>query len=92
MTEDSDRRFHHRRAATLSAWASLNDQGERRPCTVQNMSASGAHLTFPTAAELPPRIRLEIPQLSLEVDATVAWSRAEHHGITFLWPRHTRQR
>jgi hypothetical protein len=92
MTEKNDRRSHHRRAATLQAWAILNDQAERLPCTVQNMSASGAQLTFPTAIDLPPQIRLEIPQLSLEVDATVAWSRAEHHGITFVWPQHTRHR
>ena len=92
MTGDSDRRLHHRRAATLSAWAIVNDQEQRLPCTVQNMSASGAQLTFAKAIELPPTIRLEVPQLSLEVEAQVAWSRAEHHGITFMWPRHTRHR
>ena len=89
MTETTERRLHHRRTANLRAWAILDDHGEGLACTVQNISVGGALLRFPSAIALPPQFGLEIPQVSLTVDARVAWSRAEHHGVAFIWPHHT---
>ena len=86
MTEESDRRWHNRRGATLGARVMLNDA--TLPCTVRNMSASGAQLTFATSVELPQEFALEVPQLDLKVHAQLIWSRAEQHGVTFLWPQY----
>jgi hypothetical protein len=35
---------------------------------------------------------LEIPDHNLSVEARVTWSRAERHGVTFIWPKGRRGR
>ena len=89
MTEGTDRRRHNRRQSTYRARAVFNDQSPALPCTVQNLSASGAQLTFAAAVALPPSFVLEIPSLDLQVEARVVWSRAEQHGVTLVWPQRT---
>jgi len=89
MTEGTDRRRHNRRQSTYRARAVFNDQSPTLPCTVQNLSASGAQLTFAAAVALPPSFVLEIPSLDLQVEARVVWSCAGQHGVTLVWPQRT---
>jgi hypothetical protein len=65
-------RMWGRRASVLRASVVFNDHSAGLPCTVENMSASGAQLVFAAAVELPARFQLEILQLSLKVDAHTA--------------------
>jgi len=89
VTEGTDRRRHNRRQSTYRVWAVFDDQSPALPCTVQNLSASGAQLLFATAVALPPSFVLEIPSLDLQVEARVVWSRAGQHGVTLVWPQRT---
>jgi len=89
MTGESDRRWHHRRASVFSASVVFGDPVTTITCAVQNMSATGAQLTFTTAVALPSQFRLEIPQLDLKIDALLAWSRGKEHGVKLLWPQQT---
>lgn len=63
MAEGQERRWHHRRETALRAQAMIN--GTALPCTVQNVSASGAELTFSSAIALPSEFVLEVLQDTL---------------------------
>ena len=89
MTGESDRRWYRRRASVFSALVVFGDPVTTIPCAVQNMSATGAQLTFATAVDVPPQFRREIPQLDLKVEAQLAWSQEEEHGVKLLWPQQT---
>jgi len=87
MSEEQDRRWHRRRSSVLAGAVVFGDPATTVPCSVQNMSASGAQLTFTTIIDLPTRFRLEVPQLDLKVEAQLAWSRGDNHGVRLLWPQ-----
>jgi hypothetical protein len=89
MTREEERRWHNRRSSVLSGQVVLNAYSPALPCTVENMSASGAQLTFATTFELPSEFVLEIPRPDLRVEARVVWSRAEQHGVSLVWPQRT---
>lgn len=89
MNEDQDRRWHRRRTSVLRAMIVFGDPIAAVPCTVQNMSTSGAQLTFAAFVDLPRQFRLEILQLDLEVEAQLVWSHGEQHGVRLLWPQRT---
>lgn len=88
MVRDSDRRWHRRQSATYTAKAMLKGRTLAHACSVEDMSVSGARITFATAVVLPTEFVLEVSSLSLRVAARVVWSRGEHHGIRFVWPQH----
>ena len=87
MSEEQDRRWHRRRNSVLPGAVVFGDPATRVPCSVQNMSASGAQLNFTTPFDLPSQFRLEVPQLDLKVEAELAWSRGDRHGVRLLWPQ-----
>ncbi|WP_404295457.1 PilZ domain-containing protein (plasmid) [Microvirga sp. RSM25] len=91
MRED-ERRWHRRRLSDFSANIVLPNQSPSVTCTVENISAGGVRIRLPTAVALPREFVLEIPSLNLRVDARVAWSRGEHHGVKFLWRQHKSSR
>jgi hypothetical protein len=88
MSDTSDQRWHHRRPTAVIAKVHAGGGSSALTCTVQNVSAGGAQLTFPEVQELPPSFVLEVPSLNLEVDAQVIWSRGHEYGVTFVWPQH----
>lgn len=59
---------------------------EAMSCIVTDLSDTGARLTLPTAAELPPEFDFVIPD-RLTVRAQVAWSQGQDYGIMFLAAR-----
>jgi hypothetical protein len=89
MTHTCERRRHIRRQASLSARVVFNPRSPSLSCTVQNLCSSGAQIAFAGPVDLPGEFALEVPGLDLNVQARVAWSRAEEHGITFVWPHKT---
>ncbi len=89
ITVGTDRRWHNRWPSVLSGRVAFNDQSPALECTVQNMSPRGAQIAFATAFELPREFELVIPSLDLRIDARAVWSRAERHGVTFVWPQRT---
>jgi hypothetical protein len=89
ITAGVDRRWHSRWPSGYRGRVVFDDQSPALGCTVQNMSPRGGEIVFTTAFELPPEFELVIPSLDLRVEARAVWSRAEHHGVTFLWPQRT---
>ncbi|PVE23976.1 hypothetical protein DC522_12765 [Microvirga sp. KLBC 81] len=87
MTRKGERRWHRRQPLDRSAEIVLPNQSPTLPCTVEDISAGGVRIRFATAVALPPEFVLEIPSLTLRVDAHVVWSRGEHYGVRFLWPQ-----
>ncbi|MBD2750780.1 PilZ domain-containing protein [Microvirga sp. BT688] len=88
MSDGSDQRWHHRRPTTITAKVLAGSGSPPLTCTVQNLSAGGAQLTFPEELVLPATFMLEVPSLNLQVDAQVIWSQGHQHGVTFVWPQH----
>ena len=60
MAEGQERHWHQRRETALRAQAMID--GTALPCTLQNMLAIGAELTFSSAIAVPSQFSLEIPQ------------------------------
>lgn len=89
MTEGDDRRWHIRRVSRLQARVIINDRSPALECTVRDLSARGARLVVATSCALPSTFELELPNLQLRVKARLVWSRAEQHGVMFVWPQQT---
>jgi c-di-GMP-binding flagellar brake protein YcgR len=87
MSDEQNRRRHHRRDTTLSAQILLSG-AELLDCTLRNLSAGGAQLTFEEPVELQEAFVLEVPALDLHVKARLIWSQGQRHGVEFLWPQH----
>ncbi|WP_084731235.1 PilZ domain-containing protein [Microvirga vignae] len=87
MTRKGERRWHRRQPSNRSAEIVLPNQSPTLTCNVEDISAGGVRIRFATAVALPPEFVLEIPSLTLRVDAHVVWSRGEHYGVRFLWPQ-----
>lgn len=87
MSDESDQRWHHRRATVLRAQIVLVPGSSAQDCTVTNLSAGGAQLTYAGDVELPSAFVLTVPSLDLRVEAQVIWNREDQYGVTFVWPR-----
>lgn len=90
MTREGERRWHRRQLLAINAEVIPNDGTPALKCTVQDMSAGGACIRFPTAVALPPEFVLEIPSFTLRIGARVVWSRGECHGVQIEWPQYRR--
>lgn len=88
VAEQSERRVHHRRPASLKAQVVLGIGSPGLSCVVHDISAGGAGLTFAGPIKLPQGFVLAIPNLDLMVAAQLRWSRGERHGVAFVWPQH----
>ena len=91
LAKESNRRWHHRRGSAFDARVVTGELSSAIPCLVQNISANGAQIVLPNAVELPPQFTLDVPSLGLKVEVRVAWSRAQHHGVSFVWPQHSKR-
>jgi hypothetical protein len=87
MTRHDERRRYHRPPCHYRANALFVDPSPVAACTVVDISAGGARIRFATPVTLPPSFVLEIPDLTLRVDAQLIWSCGESHGVRFVWPQ-----
>jgi hypothetical protein len=88
MFHENERRWYRRTLSTHSARVFLKNASPALTCIVEDMSVGGARLKFADTFDLPREFVLEIPSLTLRVDARLAWSRGEHRGVRFIWPQH----
>ncbi|MET0532323.1 MAG: PilZ domain-containing protein [Microvirga sp.] len=87
MIQENERRWYRRTLSNHSARVVLKNTSPALTCFVEEMSVGGARLRFADALDLPQEFVLEIPSLTLRVDARLAWSRGEHRGVRFIWPQ-----
>ena len=79
---NTDRRFGPRREVTLAAHIKLIGK-PRIPCTVRNISPSGALIEFATDIELPATFRLDIDQDLFEVNCELRHGEGRRFGVEF---------
>jgi hypothetical protein len=84
LLRERDGRWHRRQPLACTARVIVNDQMSDLTCTVDNLSAGGACITFAIAVALPREFVLEIPSLSLRVGVHLAWSVGNRHGVMFV--------
>jgi hypothetical protein len=54
------------------------------PCTVRDLSATGARLRLDTSVGAPDSFLLVIDMEGMEADCTVVWRKASEIGVKFL--------
>ena len=78
-----DRRERVRDKVIFGAVAGSDKTSAKVACVVRNISASGANVEFPAAAQLPDRITIAIPKTGRSFLAKIVWWRANRAGIAF---------
>lgn len=78
-----DRRERVRDKVIFGAVAGSDKTAAKVSCVVRNISASGANVEFPGAAQLPDNISLSIPKTGRAFLAKIVWWRANRAGIVF---------
>jgi len=79
-----DRRLSKRIPSILEGRLKLDLQGPQIPCTIRDLSATGARIWLPAAIQFPEEFELEIPMLEQAVRVRALWSRDREHGLLFL--------
>jgi PilZ domain len=79
-----DRRLSKRLPSLLEGQIRLEPQAPQIPCTIRDLSVTGARLWIPDIAELPDEFELEIPKLEQSVRVHLIQSEARSHGVMFL--------
>jgi hypothetical protein len=86
--EPSDPSGSERRAprerAFLAARVSYNNGAMSTPCTVLQLSATGAKIGLAETINLPDVFQIAIPQKSIERRARVVWRRGDVAAVAFL--------
>jgi hypothetical protein len=62
----------------------LEPQALQIPCTIRDLSTTGARIWLPGSVDLPSEFELEIRILEQTVRARLIWSKAQNHGVKFL--------
>ncbi len=91
--KDCQRRSR-RKSTALPAMLTFANLRLTVPCTVADMSASGARLAFPADVQrqfgemehLPPRCTLVLKADRVQIDAEILWRRGGKVGVRFLTP------
>jgi hypothetical protein len=78
------RRRSKRLLSILEGRIRIGDQARQIPCTLRDLSATGARIWLRRAIELPGEFELEIPRLDQSLKVRLIWSRDESHGVMFL--------
>lgn len=78
-----ERRRSQRIRTVLGAVAWGDELQERWPCTVHNVSITGARLELDRAVPLPPSFQLDVPDRNVRQRAVVVWRTAGMVGVRF---------
>ena len=87
-------RRSRRKSTALPAMITFSNMRLTVPCTVADMSGSGARISLPAATaqtfgdmeHLPERITLVLKADRMQVDCQIMWRRAGKLGVRFLGP------
>jgi hypothetical protein len=82
-TELNFERRAPRERAFLAARISYGNGAISMPCTVMQISASGARLNLLEAISLPDVFQIAIPQRSVDCRATLVWRRGDVAAVAF---------
>ncbi|SEE33211.1 PilZ domain-containing protein [Rhizobiales bacterium GAS191] len=80
----SERRRLPRNRTYFGGSIAFNNRYSAQDCTIKNMSADGAMLTFASTASIPEVFDLTIAQKSRSYIGKVIWREPERMGIMFL--------
>ena len=83
-TQSSDARIARRERTFLKAKASYSDGAMSTPCTVVQISETGARLNIDASFVLPDLFDIEIPQRSITCRAKVVWRDQTQVGVEFM--------
>ena len=81
--KSSQERRAPRERAFLSARISYSNGAISTPCTIMQISATGARLNIAEAISLPDVFQITIPQKSVDCRATLVWRRGDVAGVAF---------
>lgn len=82
--EPGDARMSPRRRVLKSGIAASNERRLTVPCTVRDISATGARLRADCSVAIPDTFELIIEMDGVEVDCQVVWRKANETGVKFL--------
>jgi len=63
--------------------AKIEYGGDKYPCTVRDLSATGAALDFPDLIRIPDEFTLFLPEEGLKLPCHVVWRREYRVGVAF---------
>jgi len=66
--------------------AVIEQRGDKLPCTIRDMSLTGASLEISQAGAMPETFNLILPEDGLELRCHVVWRRGFRLGVTFEQP------
>lgn len=79
----TDRRRAPRRRVLKGAVAAFNDRHCTIPCTVRDLSATGARLKCDGSVNIPDTFELIVELDGTEADCEVVWRKANEVGVRF---------
>jgi hypothetical protein len=79
-----DRRQSERVSSILERRIRLDPQASQIPCTIRDLSTTGARIWFPALVDLPHEFEFEIPKLEQSLPVRVMRSNGRNHGMMFL--------
>ena len=83
ILQSSQERRAPRERAFLAARISYGNGALSTPCTVMQMSATGAKISIGAATSLPDVFQIAIPQKSIDCRAKLVWRRGDIAGVAF---------
>jgi hypothetical protein len=78
-----------RRRVLKSGIIAFNDRYSALPCTVRNLSTTGAHLRVEGSINTPITFELLIALDGFEANCEVVWRKDKEMGVRFLSPQRT---
>jgi hypothetical protein len=82
--QNDARRSHPRRRVLKSGTIAFNDRFSALPCTVRDLSETGAHLRVEGTINVPNTFLLIIDLDGLEANCEVLWRKDKDIGVRFL--------
>jgi hypothetical protein len=78
------RRLSKRLPSILEGRIRSGPEASQIPCTIRDLSMTGARIWLPGSFGPPGEFELEIPMLEQTVRVRRIWSKAQNHGVEFL--------
>ena len=79
-----DRRREARKRVLMAGRIIFNSRSSVVDCTVRDLTANGALISFAEALKIPPEVELEIPKTGQWFRAHVVRSFGHSHGLMFI--------
>lgn len=84
--DPNEERIARRRRVLMKGVVSFNDGFSSAPCTIRNLSDTGAMIVLDAPAAVPTRFMLHAEIAGFKVPGEVAWHRGLAMGVRFTGP------